>query len=131
MQGRIVNMGLNLMTFAVDKEEQQWSQRMQEERLWDNMSGKQLRTGEVRKARQEEMEDVYKHGVYVKVPISECRKVTGKEPIGTRWVDVNKRRRQQQELQIQTRRARVKVPQHHRGGHVCRNASLGGEESIV
>ena len=29
-------------------------------------------------------------GVYVKVPISQCIERTGKRPIGTRWVDVNK-----------------------------------------
>ena len=28
--------------------------------------------------------------VYTKVPIEECRRVTGKGPIGVRWVDVNK-----------------------------------------
>ena len=41
-------------------------------------------------ARAEEMEEVRKHEVYVKVPLSECYDKTGAPPIGTRWVDVNK-----------------------------------------
>ena len=36
------------------------------------------------------MEEFKKHSVYIKVPLEECRRETGKEPIGTRWVDVNK-----------------------------------------
>ena len=39
----------------------------------------------------EEMKEVNKHNVYIKVPIEECWANTGKEPIGTRWVDVNTR----------------------------------------
>ena len=31
-----------------------------------------------------------KHQVYDKVPTEECYRVTGKAPIGTRWVDVKK-----------------------------------------
>ena len=30
------------------------------------------------------------HGVYEKVPVSEAWRVTGRPPIGTRWVDINK-----------------------------------------
>ena len=44
----------------------------------------------VKKARVEEMREVKKHNVYVKVPIEECWTNTGKDPIGTRWVDVNR-----------------------------------------
>ena len=63
-QGRVENRGLNLMTFAVDKEEQYWKTKMQTETFWDNVSGKQLRNEEVKKARHEEMQEVYKHLVY-------------------------------------------------------------------
>ena len=45
----------------------------------------------VRRARSEEMAEVKKHNVYVKVPISQCWDSTGKEPIGTRWVDTANR----------------------------------------
>ena len=31
-----------------------------------------------------------KHNVYVKVPITECIEKTGRKPIATRWVDINK-----------------------------------------
>ena len=56
----------------------------------DNMTGKPLETHMVRTARQEEMDEVNKHRVYDKVPIEECWAKTGKAPIGTRWVDINK-----------------------------------------
>ena len=36
------------------------------------------------------MKEFAKHGVYKKVPIKECYDKAGKEPIGTRWVDINK-----------------------------------------
>ena len=35
------------------------------------------------------MEEVKKHEVYEKVPISECWDKTGKAPIQTRWIDIN------------------------------------------
>ena len=57
---------------------------------WDDMSGKRLDPGLVRKAREEEMIEFNKHGVYIKVPVKECWDVTGRAPIGCRWVDVNK-----------------------------------------
>ena len=44
----------------------------------------------VRRARQEEIEYVKKMRLYDKVPISECRRNTGKGPISVRWIDINK-----------------------------------------
>ena len=44
----------------------------------------------VKQARRDEMGEVYKHGVYTKVPIEESWRVTGRAPIGARWIDVNK-----------------------------------------
>ena len=58
--------------------------------VWDDMSGKQLNMQLVAEAREEEMKEVFKHQVYTKVPIQQCLNATGKPPIGTRWVDVNK-----------------------------------------
>jgi hypothetical protein len=58
--------------------------------FWDDMSGKKLKEEKVRAAREEEMIEVRKHKVYKKVPLSECLKETGRGPIGTRWVDINK-----------------------------------------
>ena len=41
-------------------------------------------------ARTEELGEVAKHQVYYKVPIKECWDNTGKAPIKTRWIDINK-----------------------------------------
>ena len=57
---------------------------------YDSISGEWLDTELVQAARQEEMAEVKKHKVYEKVYIQECYDRTGKAPIGTRWVDVNK-----------------------------------------
>ena len=57
---------------------------------WDDLSGKRLKPELVKKARAEEMAEFRKHGVYVKVPVKMCWEETGKEPIGVRWVDINK-----------------------------------------
>ena len=60
------------------------------EQYFDDLSGEHLNGDMVRVARGEEMREVKKHRVYDKVSIEECWKNTGKAPIGTRWVDVNK-----------------------------------------
>ena len=57
---------------------------------YDSISGEWLDTELVQAARKEDMADVKKHKVYEKVDIKECYDRTGKAPIGTRWVDVNK-----------------------------------------
>jgi hypothetical protein len=57
---------------------------------WDDVSGKTLCPKLVKKAREEEMKEFTKHGVYMKVPLEECYEVTGKDPIGTKWIDTNK-----------------------------------------
>ena len=54
------------------------------------MSGKELNPELVREAREEGMQEFRKHEVYVKVPIQQCWDRTGKNPIGVRWVDINK-----------------------------------------
>ena len=55
-----------------------------------SLSGKILDPELVRLARQEEMDAFKKHEVFTFVPLAECYTATGKGPIGTRWVDVNK-----------------------------------------
>ena len=57
---------------------------------WDDISGEELNGAMVREARTEEMMEVDKHKVYVKVPVSECWEKTGKRQIKTRWIDINK-----------------------------------------
>ena len=56
----------------------------------DDISGAYLDAHEVRKARREEIAGAVAHSVYKKVPISQCWSQTGKPPIGTRWIDINK-----------------------------------------
>ena len=61
-----------------------------EEEYFDNLSGEKLDGEMVKKARAKEMREFAKYGVYKKVPMSECYAKTKKDPIGVRWVDVNK-----------------------------------------
>jgi hypothetical protein len=55
-----------------------------------------LKTGEgldpqmVKQARKEELEFMKKIGLFDLVPVEDCWKSTGKDPITTKWVDVNK-----------------------------------------
>ena len=58
--------------------------------VWDSVYGQPLDFEGVLRARSEELEEFAKHTVYHKVPIQECYERTGKEPIGTKWVDINK-----------------------------------------
>ena len=81
--GRIIRGGIGAVMPSEDKE-YDWEQ------FWDNISGKRLRTAGVRLAREEETQEVRKHNLYDKVPIKECWGNTGRKPIGTGWVDVNK-----------------------------------------
>ena len=66
--------------------EAHWSSK----EIYDEMSGKQLKSDLVAKARAEEMSEVHKQKVYVKVPLSQCYNETCKNPVGTRWIDINK-----------------------------------------
>ena len=61
-----------------------------EEYAVDDVSGRALDITEVRKVRREEMEHFRKHNVYKKVPLALCYQFTGKAPIKTRWIDINK-----------------------------------------
>jgi hypothetical protein len=58
--------------------------------FYDDVIGKKLKTELVLKARAEQMGEVVKFGVYSKVPIQNCWNDTGKDPIGVRWLNVNK-----------------------------------------
>ena len=68
-----------------------WAQP--EEKLkqyWDDVSGKTLSAELVQAARAEEIKEATAMGVWVKVPRAEAFTVTGRPPVGTRWVDTNK-----------------------------------------
>ena len=66
----------------------------EEEHRWDefsdDISGKPLRSDLVHEARKEEIDIFHQFPVYEKVPIEDAYYFTGKGPIGTKWVDVNK-----------------------------------------
>ena len=57
---------------------------------WDDESGAVLEPKVAMAARKEEIEYVRKMDLYTKVPIKECVMKTGKQPISTSWIDVNK-----------------------------------------
>ena len=56
----------------------------------DDITGQVLRDDLVKAARMKELEFFHSKGVWVKVPKSRARHVTGKHPISVRWVDTNK-----------------------------------------
>ena len=58
--------------------------------FYDDVSGEVLDWDGVIEARAEEIKEFHKHGVYHKVPIQECYDKTGKGPVETKWIDINK-----------------------------------------
>ena len=56
---------------------------------WDDQTRRQLDLNEVRKARKEELNEVDKHTLWIKVALKECWDKAGKGPVKTRWLDVN------------------------------------------
>jgi hypothetical protein len=71
-----------------EHDEQAWLQEDLE--TCDTKTGDVLDPTLVREARREEIEYMRSIGLYTKVSISECWEKTGKAPITTKWVDVNK-----------------------------------------
>ena len=60
------------------------------EQYVDDISGRPLVRELVVEAREAEMVKFKQHQVYSKVPISECVRMTGKQPIVSQWIDINK-----------------------------------------
>ena len=60
------------------------------EMAWDDVSGAELNPTMVKAARQEEIDYVRNMHMYDNVPITECKRATGKMPITVRWIDINK-----------------------------------------
>ena len=58
--------------------------------FYDDVTGVQLSTEGVLKAREEELAWVHKAKIYEKRPLDECWSVTGKPPITLKWIDRNK-----------------------------------------
>ena len=61
------------------------------QKIYDELTGKELNPRKVKQARNGEMEFVKKIQVYEERPIRECWDKTGKRQIPTRWVDILKR----------------------------------------
>ena len=59
-------------------------------RFRDDLTGQLLNDELVLQARRVELQFFNKKGVWRKVPLEEARRRTGRPPISTRWVDVNK-----------------------------------------
>ena len=59
-------------------------------KVYDTNTGRELSPTLVDKARNEEIKYVHAHKVYDKVPLAMSYQETGKEPIPTGWVNVNK-----------------------------------------
>ena len=57
---------------------------------YDDVSGEPLEEERTKVARQEDLEELRKHGAYTKVPLKECWEATGKQRVGTPWVEANK-----------------------------------------
>ena len=56
----------------------------------DELTGQLLKDSLVREARAKELAFFCRKNVWVKVPIGEARRRSGRQPISVRWVDVNK-----------------------------------------
>ena len=58
--------------------------------FWDEISGEALPTHLVQASRAEELKFMSDWEVWEEAPVAECHQVTGRKPLGGRWVDVNK-----------------------------------------
>ncbi len=58
--------------------------------VWDEITGAALSPELVRQARAEEIKFMLDWGVWERARVTDCWRETGKAPIGSKWVDVNK-----------------------------------------
>ena len=69
--------------------EENWNGSENLEEYIGDMSGQHLERDLLREARKEEVDKSSEHKVYTKRPIAKCVKATGKQPIGSKWIDIN------------------------------------------
>ena len=79
-----------LQDHVKDEEEELQEYGSFAESVHDELTGEPLAASLVQGAREEECAFMEHWGVWEEVPVSECGRRTGRRPIGTRWVDVNK-----------------------------------------
>ena len=60
------------------------------ERYFDERTGLELDAAAVKAAREEELEFMKKIELFEESTLEECYEMTGKAPVSTKWVDVNK-----------------------------------------
>ena len=75
---------------AIDINELWGEEQVDDGQCGDDVSGKVLDPALTKAARAEEMQEAVRMGVWTQVDMSECVRVTGKKPIPTRWVDIDK-----------------------------------------
>ena len=102
-----------------------------EEEFHDNRSGEYLDPELVAKARSEEVKFMAKIGLYQEVDIAECLEITGRPPISTRWVDVNKGSMESPNVRCRPVARDFKPKGERSIGHLRRNAAAGGEEAPI
>ena len=85
---------LGSLEFGPVNEEPMFDSAVLEQEDWstfvDEVSGKALETSMVKAAREEEIDYAHRYNVWTLAPISEAWERTGKAPISSRWIDINK-----------------------------------------
>ena len=74
-------------TGSPHEERHDWEE---EKEVWDSVSGRKLDPVKVKAAREEELRFIQGKPLYDEVDVSEAWEVTGKAPISTKWVNVDK-----------------------------------------
>ena len=105
---------------------------------WDDGEYVDQKTGEdldpelAKMARLEEIKFMKRIELYEEVPLEECWRKTGRPPISTKWVDVNKGTKERPDVRCRLV-ARGFTPNggEAQGGFVRRDAAIGTEEVIV
>ena len=87
--GRMMEGGIGIMDKVDEGEQTMWEWATDRD-IIDDMSGEVLDKELIREARKEEINECRKHRVWKKVPVEKCWELTGKAPIKTKWVYVNK-----------------------------------------
>ena len=88
---RIEDDGEEMMAQMIEESESP-TDRLDEiiDEVFDERTGENLDTEMVRRSRLEELTFMDKVGLYEPASLEECFRETGRQPISTRWVDVNK-----------------------------------------
>ena len=79
-----------VMVCGLEVNEEEEPEGVDFEEFFDERTGQTLDAGKVRAARSEEMEFMSKIQMFEEVDEEECWRNTGKAPVSTKWVDVDK-----------------------------------------